>query len=183
MFESKLIKTDVTAVKILPNYTLIGKVFYRLCTLNNINTISGIGNFLHVYTRQQNVCLKRIQIFAGHTIHGIEINSLNHNILLFGGNNLHILNSNFNSLSSKKIDDWILAGKWSRDCIALVVMLNKLLILDFDLTVKRVQVCSKKSIIYSAFIYEKLDQLIIFLERFLEKLSSGNPQLIKFWPH
>lgn len=116
-----------------------------------------------MYSRHQNFCSRRIKVFEGHTIHGIEINPVNKNILLFGGNNLHILNSNFESILCKKVDDWVLEGRWSRDnCIAVVVMLNKLLILDHDLTVKHVEACPKKCIIYSAFIYETLQKLVIF---------------------
>lgn len=125
----------------------------------------GVGNYFHILDQKGNL-LKKIKIFDGQKIYGIEIH--NNDLLLYGGCHVVTLNFDLTSLEftrlrSKAIHDWILTGRWLKNReIAVVIMSNKLIIVNENLDIQRQVICEEKCILYSAFIcYNGIDELVI----------------------
>nr|XP_015835133.1 PREDICTED: WD repeat-containing protein 6 isoform X3 [Tribolium castaneum] len=150
MFESRVVKTDVTAVKLINNFVL-----------------AGIGNFLHIFDLNGKF-LKKLNVFDGQKIHGINLDDVTDTLLLYGGCYMQTITCNFlqcefTKLHAKTVHGWVLTSRWLKSkWIAAVVMLNKLLIFDGQLNILREIVCAEKCILYSAFIsYNDIDELVV----------------------
>ncbi|CAH1183436.1 unnamed protein product [Phaedon cochleariae] len=153
-FESKFIKTDVTAIRILRNVVLVGA-----------------GAAIHVFQRNcpwRLIYKQEIRNTRGEKIHGF-IPFQKNNLLVFGGPFIIIFNVNhdftyFEELICKGFSDWILDAKLidEDNKIVAVSMQNKLHILNSNLEILEVIECIEKCILYSAHIcYDKYEELII----------------------
>ncbi|XP_018562587.1 WD repeat-containing protein 6 [Anoplophora glabripennis] len=151
-FESQFIKTDVTAVKILRNYYLVG-----------------VGGYLHVFDKNTYKLITKIYVFEGQKIYEIIPDADENKILLYGGRYLKVITTdqNFtcvNESACKIASDWILAAKWTDNYqqIVTVSIHNRLQIWNTDLEGITEISSEEKCILYSAFIYgDRFEELVI----------------------
>nr|XP_023025375.1 WD repeat-containing protein 6 isoform X1 [Leptinotarsa decemlineata] len=151
-YKSQFIKTNVTAIKTVKNFILLG-----------------IGTTLHVYHKNETLLFYKLDIpnTRGENIHGIEY--FQNIILIYGGQFMTLLKVNedfttFDKTANTALLDWVLDAKWINNGknIVAVSLQNKLYIWDSELNSKKVVDCEEKCILYSAHIcYEKYEDLTI----------------------
>nr|CAH7760308.1 unnamed protein product [Callosobruchus chinensis] len=139
LFHSHFIKTNVTAIKLYGDYTLVG-----------------VGGYLHVFHKKTSDLLCKAMIFEGEKIYGILPSSTG-SLLIYGGRFIKIYKPNeamtaVSEQVSKVHSDWILDAKWIDDSqkIATVTMHNKLHIWSPNLDIEKEVECEEKCILYSA---------------------------------
>lgn len=143
-----------------------------LAYLNDDIVLAGEGSFLCAYDEQERTRLGQWRIFESQAIHGIVVDSLSRDILVFGGRLLSIgrLNTNtklvFIDQTQLEIDDWILDASFHDAQAALVTAHNALLTVDHSVAgtewFATPQVDGSNTILYCAHIQQvsKNDWLI-----------------------
>ncbi|XP_056631356.1 WD repeat-containing protein 6 [Diorhabda sublineata] len=151
-FQSRFIKTNVTAIKVDNDVTLIG-----------------VGATLKVFCNKNNDLINRVNIDGTRGEHIFGIKLFTNKILLHGGQFLLLFQSNENYNNIEEIrrstyKDWILESKLidNETKIATVSMQNKLQIWNINLDLLETYECEEHCILYSAHIcYQKFDELVI----------------------
>ncbi|KAJ1996111.1 WD repeat-containing protein 6 [Coemansia spiralis] len=123
------------------------------------------GGALRVYNTTTQKCLVQKTIFRYNRIHGIQAQRGTHKVLVFGSKQWAVLNiSDFESIEiehTHSANDWIKAGHWVQDYVALALAHNQVAIMDMVGEVKMVAQ-SEPCILYSAMFYgATLDSLVV----------------------
>ncbi|XP_017786404.1 PREDICTED: WD repeat-containing protein 6 [Nicrophorus vespilloides] len=153
-FTGKLIKTDVTAIKLLENHLLCG-----------------IGAFLHVYSIDETASslLHKLRVFNGVRIYGIQLSESGNKVLLHAENQIKVYSMDLKSLEFKEIacvesSDWVLRAKWidSDENIVAISMHNVIEYYTKDLELKKSIVCEERCILYCANLsYNRWEDLVV----------------------
>lgn len=107
-----------------------------LAYLNDDVVLAGEGNLLCAYNEQDGRCLGQWRVFESQAIHGIVIDTLSRDILIFGGRLISIGRLRIDvdlvliDQTHLEIDDWILDASFHDAQVALVTAHNALLAVD-----------------------------------------------------
>ncbi|CAH0552573.1 unnamed protein product [Brassicogethes aeneus] len=148
VFKNKLIRTDVTYLKIVNDYIL-----------------TGIGGDLQIFSLSNEMFITKVKIFSGQKIYGVETNKSKNKLLVYGGMYIKVIdfpnvnNSKEHLMSSVK--EWILDAKLLDNKLCLATMNNKLLILSSNLDVEKEVLCEERCILYSAFISINKNEIVV----------------------
>ncbi|KAG5900024.1 hypothetical protein JTB14_009104 [Gonioctena quinquepunctata] len=153
LYQSQLIKINVTAIKLIGNHIL-----------------TGIGSTLHVFHGNTSELIHKLVIpnIRGENIYGIAFLEPNM-VLVYGGHFLNIFKVNntftsFDEVANNILLDWVLDAKWidTGRRIVAVSLQNKLYIWNSDLQLDEIVECDEKCILYSAHIcYDQYEDLTI----------------------
>lgn len=165
----KVLKTDVTVVKIIGGAIFVGEF---LCSLSDhciiFKFFIGVGRYLLIFSKSGNELLKKLTVFEEDSVYDIQVTQCYKKLLLYGANKLKTFKYNHILFSLEDenfvaMEDWILAAKWldNGNRIAVVSMHNNVSIWTEALMKIESFVCSERCILYSAFICDNEKDIII----------------------
>lgn len=150
-------------MKIVFNFILAGKSYndFVMCTILFIihffkwlNSISGIGNILHIFSiPEKNLCVS-IPILRQHRIHGIHIGEDKQHLVCYGSREIVVAFLNFDSFSFTVISQWIVGDwiwdvQWQKNEIMILTANNIATLWNWKTKQKlKMVICEEKCLLY-----------------------------------